>query len=91
MTDQPENATAPRYRDIERGLRVALARRRGDTDVLPLLAAECRTPTEVDQLIVGLADALNHVLNRGAQEPEQFLVDWIKNVRRLADREETDQ
>jgi hypothetical protein len=80
--------TAPGYRDVERGLRVALARRRGDDDVLPLLAAECETSEDVDRLILAQAVALNHVLDRGLEDPEKFLVNWIASVRRLADDEE---
>ncbi|WP_156661078.1 hypothetical protein [Mycobacterium sp. 852002-51163_SCH5372311] len=80
--------TSPMYRDVERGLRLALARRRGDDDVLPLLAAECETAEDVDRLILAQADALNHVLERGLEDPEKFLANWIANVRRLADDEE---
>src|SRR6478752_4255596 len=35
----------PNHRDRERALRGALARKRGDNDVLPLLARECETAT----------------------------------------------
>ncbi|OBF22926.1 hypothetical protein A5725_12060 [Mycobacterium kubicae] len=76
------------YRDVERGLRLALARSRGDDDVLPLLAAECETADDVDRLILALAEALNFVLDKGLEDPEKFLVNWIANVRRLADDEE---
>ena len=37
----------PNHRDRERALRGALARMRGDNDVLPLLARECETATAI--------------------------------------------
>jgi len=37
----------PNHRDRERALRAALARMRGDNDVLPMLAAEAETATAI--------------------------------------------
>jgi hypothetical protein len=39
--------STPNHRDRERALRGALARMRGDNDVLPLLARECETATAI--------------------------------------------
>jgi hypothetical protein len=78
----------PNHRDRERALRGALARMRGDNDVLPLLARECVTPTDVDMCIVAAFDALAKVLMLKTSDPLAYLTQWVALERELAEVEE---
>lgn len=88
MTDPTAIIPAPSHRDRERALRGAYARLRGDHDVLPMLAAECETPTDVDMCIVAAFDALAKMLQRKTGDPGGYLEQWIALERQLADDEE---
>jgi len=89
VSDDGAAVPIPGHRDRERALRGALARLRGDHDVLPLLAAECQTPTDVDMTIVAGFDALAAMVRRRSKDPESYLLQWIALERQLADDLET--
>ena len=78
-----------RHRDRALALRTELAWLRGDHDVLPLLAAEAKTATDVDLFIVALLDSFARVLRKRLQDPIGYLESWIAIEHALADAENT--
>ena len=65
-----------------------MARLTGAHDVLPLLAAEFKTATDVDMCILAAFDCLAFTLRNGLEDPATYLAGWIEQERRLADDEE---
>jgi hypothetical protein len=76
-----------RHRDRALALRTELAWLRGDVDILPMLAAEAETPTDVDLFIVALLDSFGRVLCKRLEDPVGYVTSWLAIEARLADAE----
>jgi hypothetical protein len=87
MTSDAGSFIAPRHIDRFRMLRGTMAWRNGDADVLPLLAAECVSPADVDALILAAFDCLARVCDARLQDPAGYLASWAATEQALADAE----
>jgi hypothetical protein len=72
----------PNHRDRERALRGALARMRGENDVLPLLARECETATAIIYRTDG-RDSISTASRRRLSGPRAS-VQFVRDVRHEA-------